>query len=59
MKKIMLMLLALALLLTPFTALAAEKVTEYDRRCLARGYGCRRQCQRLPLVDGGRREGRH
>ena len=34
MKKIMLMLLALALLLTPFTALAAEKVTEYDAAAL-------------------------
>ncbi len=34
MKKLLLMLLALALMLTPFTALAAEKVTEYDAAAL-------------------------
>lgn len=34
MKKLLLMLLALALTLTPFTALAAEKVTEYDAAAL-------------------------
>lgn len=34
MKKLLLMLLALALMLTPLTALAAEKVTEYDAAAL-------------------------
>lgn len=34
MKKLLLMLLALALMLTPFTALAAEKLTEYDAAAL-------------------------
>ena len=52
MKKLLLMLLALALMLTPFTALAAEKVTEYDAAALIEDTAARAAST---YTTGGRR----